>query len=221
MSAHIFQSSKEQLSAVIFDMDGVLVLSSAIHAAAFAEALAPLAVTFDYRDYAGMRTREAIEAIACSNGLTLSSAELEELARQKSAAALRRVQSENPLHPAARQVLEYLYRQYPLALATSASESTVNAVVGGNSLTPYFRCILTGSHCRSAKPSPEIYLKTAGALGVESSTCLVVEDALAGITAAKAAGAVCAAVAGTLPAEQLRNSGADVVLSNLSELMEL
>ncbi len=221
MSTHIFQSWKDQLSAVIFDMDGVLVLSSGIHAAAFAEALKPLSVTFDYPKYAGMRTREAIEAIACSNGLTLSSAELEELARQKSAAALRRMQAENPLNPAARQVLEHLHRHYPLALATSASESTVKTVINGNSLAPYFRCILSAADCRSAKPSPEIYLKAAGELGVKSSSCLVVEDAPSGITAAKAAGAVCAAVAGTLPIEQLRTSGADVVLSNLSELMEL
>lgn len=178
-------------------------------------------MAFDYRDYAGMRTRDAIEKAACAGGLQLSSDDLDHLARRKSAAALRRLKSENPIAPSAREILDRLCPRYPLALATSASDATVEAMIDGNFLRPYFRCILSAAQCRQAKPSPEIYLRAASMLQVHPSACLVVEDALAGIEAAKAAGAVCAAVPGTLPLATLRGSGADLVLSNISELLEL
>lgn len=66
----------------------------------------------------------------------------------------------------------------------------------------------------SGKPAPEGYLEAAARLGVEPSACLVVEDAPAGIEAARAAGAVVVAVATTRPADQL--AAADLVVDDLS-----
>ncbi len=212
---------QRNVRAIVFDMDGVVVDSSAIHAEAFRQALEPLGVVFEYSDYAGMRTREAIEAIASANGVVLSSQRLQELADLKTAMAVERLRRETPLAPQAREVLDRLHRSYPLALATSASEATVRAVIEDNLLKPYFRHILTGADCRNPKPSPDIYLRAAELLGLPPQACLVVEDSMAGITAAKAAGAICAAVSGTVPMSELRRSGADVVLTGISELMAL
>ncbi len=221
MGVNPFDLWKPRLRAVIFDMDGVLVHSSGIHSRAFEEVLKPLGVPFDYSEYAGMRTRDVMERAVRAAGLVMGSAELEHLSRRKSAAALRRLTQENPLAPRSREVLERLSARYPLALATSASDSTVEAMMGGNLLLPYFRHIVSAAQCREAKPSPEIYLRAAQLLDVDPSSCLVVEDAAAGIAAAKAAGAICAAIAGTLPYEALRMSDADLVLTDISELLQL
>ena len=66
------------------------------------------------------------------------------------------------------------------------------------------------------KPDPQIYLKTAEAIGLQASACVVVEDAIKGVQAAKAAGMKCIAVTNSFDAEKL--SEADLVVASLSEV---
>ncbi|MDR2041335.1 MAG: HAD family phosphatase, partial [Tannerella sp.] len=81
-----------------------------------------------------------------------------------------------------------------------------------------FDATVNGLQVTHKKPSPEIYLTAARKLDVAPSHCLVVEDALNGIQAAKAAGMYCLALTTTFDAEQLR--GADLICSDLSEAPE-
>lgn len=205
---------------IIFDMDGVLVLSTPVHEAAFREVFAPFNIDFSYQDYAGMRTRDTIDAIVEANGLDLSTEMRERLARSKTAAAVKRLQTSPPLADYAREVLHFLHTRYVLGLATSASASSVEAVVHATGLNAYFQRILCADDISKAKPAPEIYLRASGLMGLQPRECLVIEDSAAGIAAARAAGAYCAALAGTLSRPQLLCAGADVVLDDLRELMQ-
>jgi sugar-phosphatase len=76
--------------------------------------------------------------------------------------------------------------------------------------------LITADDVRHGKPDPEGYLAAAQRLGVTPNDCIVVEDAPAGIAAARAAGMRCVAVAGTFPPSRLVD--ADVVLPELSRL---
>lgn len=73
-----------------------------------------------------------------------------------------------------------------------------------------------GNKVRHKKPDPEIYLTAAAGLGLNARDCLVVEDALNGVQAAKAAGALCIGLLGSFSEEALKNAGADIVLKDLS-----
>ena len=75
-----------------------------------------------------------------------------------------------------------------------------------------FRSVLTGGDVSRAKPDPEIYQRTFQTIGVDPKLCLVVEDAVAGVTAAIRAGGAVVGVAGTCKETDLSGAGALAVL---------
>jgi len=210
------------LNGLVFDMDGVLLTSSPIHEAAYRQALAALPVRiFDYSRIAGLRTRDGIHAVLAENNILLTDDQVEELAVAKSRIALERIIAENPIAHGARGVLVSLSGRRQLALASSASPETVSTFVDRNELRPLFRCVLHSGNVSSAKPSPEIYEMAASRLGLAPGACLVIEDAVAGIQAAKAAGAVACGIPNTCPADQLEQAGADFIIERLEDLLEI
>lgn len=104
--------------------------------------------------------------------------------------------------------------EWRLGLATSSprkrSEATLSAA--GYS-TDVFEAWITGDDIKRSKPDPEIYQRAALALGVPPRRCVVIEDAVAGVAAAKAAGMMCIAVTHTFPGEKLRE--ADRIVDSL------
>ena len=80
--------------------------------------------------------------------------------------------------------------------------------------------LICGSDVERKKPSPDIYHLAARRVGVDPSGCLVVEDAVNGVLAAKRAGMVCAALTTSFSPEHLRQAGADVVVSGFPALMK-
>ena len=102
------------------------------------------------------------------------------------------------------------------ALASSGSPGNINAVLTALTVETYFDVVVSGDGLPS-KPDPFIFLKAADRLGVIPLNCLVIEDAVTGVQAAKASGMKCIAVTTTNPAKKLAD--ADLVLDNLAELM--
>jgi beta-phosphoglucomutase len=107
-------------------------------------------------------------------------------------------------------------RNLRLAVATSADEvkMIVNLKAAGL-YTGVFNSTVNGLEVARKKPHPDIYLKAAEKLDVEPSACLVVEDAVNGVEAAKASGARCLAVTTSFTAIELAK--ADWIVNNLSE----
>ena len=76
----------------------------------------------------------------------------------------------------------------PRAIATSAPRANVDFTLEHTGIGPYFQTILDDSFVKKGKPDPEIYLKSAAALGLDPGNCVVFEDSLSGVKAGKAAG---------------------------------
>jgi beta-phosphoglucomutase len=76
----------------------------------------------------------------------------------------------------------------PRAIATSAPRENVDFTIEHTGIGPYFQTILDDSFVSKGKPDPEIYLKSAAALGLDPRNCVVFEDSLSGVKAGKAAG---------------------------------
>jgi HAD superfamily hydrolase (TIGR01509 family) len=207
---------------IVFDMDGVLVNSSPIHADAYQEALRGLPIAnFLYSHVAGMRSLDGIRAVLKENSINLPEENVAALAEAKSRIALGRIMQENPLFPGALAVLKTLACRTKLALATSASEPAVNAFLDRNQLRALFQSVVHSGDVRNAKPSPEIFESAIARLGLVAADALVVEDAVAGIQAAKGAGAVACGIPTTCPVIELQRAGADLIIDNLEDLLEI
>lgn len=205
--------------AIVFDLDGVLVNSAPCHRAAFEEILASYGIDgFDYSQFAGWRTRDVVEKVLRDAGRNASPAEIDAASARKSELARERMAACDPIVPGCVDVLRELSgRGYALALASSGSAESVRMFLDSAGVRPLFRSILTGGDVRHAKPDPEIYSVTFEKIGAAPDDCLVVEDAAAGVQAARGAGASVIGVQGTCRPEELIAAGAVHVLSDLRE----
>ncbi len=214
------QRSAPRIRGVVFDLDGVLTDSTPCHRAAFEEVLRPLGISdFEYSHYAGQRTADVVAAEFRRCGVPLDDEAVRVAAERKTMLARANLVAMNPVAEGCRDLLEQLAGTYRLALASSGSYGTVHAFLGVNDLENLFESVLTGEDVTRAKPDPEIYRKSFAALGLAGESCVVVEDAVAGIEAARRAGAAAAiGVTGTCPAAALKDAGAAGVVSRLSEI---
>lgn len=104
---------------------------------------------------------------------------------------------------------------FPQAVASSAPQENIDAIMEGLHLTASFDALVSGS-ALPGKPDPATFLLAAKRLGMRPEDCLVIEDAKVGVQAAKAGGMKCVAVCTTLPASDLRE--ADMVVERLDDL---
>lgn len=79
----------------------------------------------------------------------------------------------------------------PLAIASSSSNADIEKAVSALGIKEHFQALVSGEDCQRSKPFPDVFLKAAKALDVEPESCLVIEDSVSGVKAAKAAEMIC------------------------------
>jgi HAD superfamily hydrolase (TIGR01509 family) len=110
-------------------------------------------------------------------------------------------------------------RGLKLAVASSADRIKVEGNLREIGLPPStFDVLVDGSDVARKKPAPDLFLEAARRLGLDPTTCLVVEDALSGVAAARSAGSRCLAVTTSFPADQLAHAGADWIAPGLDKV---
>ena len=209
--------------AVIFDLDGVLADSepwwNEIDAAFLSEHGVNYRGEF-HREVLGTSYRVTLEFYKKAFGISAST---EEMMRRREEIALDFFANKIGLFPAVTDVLHALRQlQLPLAVGTSSVRACAGPFLERHGLTQFFDVIVTGDEVEHGKPHPDIYLRAAGKLGVTPEACLVIEDALSGIAAAKAAKMRVAAIPDLRFVDRRDYAGkADYVLRNLSEVPAL
>lgn len=203
--------------AIMFDMDGVLIDSNPSHKIAlrqFCEKYGHFLTEEQLRTQIYGRTnRDWITNLFGQ----LSEDVLQQYANEKEA-LFREIYAHDiaPLKGAV-SFIELLHSTgVPKAIATSAPRLNVDFVLQNTGLEPYFDTILDESFVTVGKPHPEIYLKTAAALGFLPENCIVFEDSLAGVQSAKAAGCKVVGITTTHTPEELAHT--DLILPNFSGL---
>jgi len=168
----------------------------------------------------GVSYRLAVEFYKKAFGLSVST---EEMMRRRAEIAIEFFANRVGLFPSAKQALEALRQMnLRLAVATSSISASARPFLERHKLTPFFDVIVTGDEIERGKPHPDIYMRAAEKLGLAPDACLVIEDALSGIAAAKAAQMRVAAIPDTRfvnPREYQKK--ADYVLGGLSEIPAL
>jgi HAD superfamily hydrolase (TIGR01509 family) len=206
-------------AAIIFDLDGVLVDSAAHHRAAWLSLLEELDVTPPREPWRLTIGRPAEEAVALLLGREVSESEARRLARRKREHYVRHARRGTmPVAGVRAFVHELVQREVARAVGTSATRRDAVRLIGAIGLTELFDVVVTADDVDWGKPHPEVYVKAADALGVLADRCLVFEDAVIGVQAARAAGMRAIGVTTSYTAVELIEAGADRAISDFVEL---
>lgn len=208
--------SKRSPCAIIFDMDGTLVETTEADFKAWQRVFRDHGRELSFEDYfplLGRKSQDVVEHV-----LHLKGEEAQENMRRKMYYFEAFIE-ENGLQllPGANGLLEELKSAgIPLGLATSSRQPKMQMVLEKTGLFSFFNTIVTGEMVEQGKPSPDIFMLTAERMGIHPSECVVVEDAVHGITAARTAGMKSVAIVSTHEAAQLKE--AHLVINSYSEL---
>lgn len=193
------------MKAVIFDMDGTLVDSKRIHIDAWQEV---------FRKHGYSVPRKTIENffgvldyyVFCKffkeHGIK---DDPKKWCAQRRRICVEKMKSAK-LFPGAKDILRCIPSGVKVALGTSSTCEEMRAVFSKHDLAGYFRVVMTKEDVKRHKPYPDLYLKIARKLNVKPKDCIVVEDSIAGVEAAKRAGMYCVAVLTSYPASKLRKA---------------
>lgn len=187
------------IRAVIFDLDGVLVSTDALHLAAWRAMAARWGFAFPEEiadQLRGVSRTESLELIlaAADRADDFDAADRERLAAWKNEtyrAQLRSLSPADALPGAARLLAELRARGVKLAVGSSSRNA--RPILDRLGFTPRFDAIVDGNDLTRGKPDPQVFLLAAERLGLPPAACIVIEDAASGVQAALAAG--CAVVA--------------------------
>lgn len=210
-----------RLEAVVFDMDGVLCDSEPFIAEAagrmFAETYGLPVTPEDFRPFVGTGEDRFLGGVAEKYGVTLA---LPRDKRRTYDIYLEIIRGRLQPVPGAKAFVEACRKRgLKLAVATSADRVKMNGNLREIGLPPEtFEVCITGDDIQRKKPDPQIFQVAAARLGVQSTACLVVEDAVAGVQAAKSAGARCLGLTTTFDSARLRLAGADLTARDFTEV---
>lgn len=178
------------IAALVFDLDGVIVDSNAIHVRAWERYLAMHGRPLPPRPDSLIFGRHNDEIVRALFGDHLSP---EQVAAHGAAKEALYREMMRPLlgQRLVPGLVEFLERwsHLPLAVASNAEHANVEFVLEEAGLRRFFRVVVDGQQIRTPKPDPEIYHVVAQQLGVTPQSCVVFEDSPAGVAAARAAGA--------------------------------
>lgn len=205
---------------IIFDLDGVLCFTDQYHYLAWKEVADEIGVYFDENinnRLRGVSRMESISIILERADREYSIEEKKALAEKKNSRYVELLQQmdSSDLPDEVRETLEKLhFKDYKLAVGSSSKNAKL--ILERLGLSSFFDAVSDGTNIIHSKPNPEVFLKAAKYLKLEPHECLVVEDALAGIDAAKAGGMSAVGIG-----EASRYEKADFKIRSFADLLTL
>jgi len=208
------------VKAVIFDWDGTLADTKEAVVRSFQKVLveAGCVVSDEFIERrVGVGTKKTLEEVLEECDVRFDDEMLENLAGEKIRiqANLTEIVS---LFDGAIELLENLQGRIKIALATMSSRKVVAKLLSEKRIGGYFDVVISADEIFKPKPDPEVFLVSATKLGVKPEDCVVVEDSVFGVRAAKAAEMKCIAVSsGAYSGEELQEENPDLMINSLVE----
>lgn len=208
------------MKAIIFDLDGVLVFTDRFHYQAWKQLADDLGIYFDEvinNRLRGVSRMASLDIVLEHTDIAYTQEEKEAFAAKKNEQYRKFLATMTPEDVSAdvRKTLAELKRRGH-RLAIGSSSKNTRFILNQVDLTDVFDAVSDGTNITHSKPDPEVFLKAAEFLKEHPSNCVVVEDAFAGIDAAKAAGMAAIGIG-----EAAAYSKTDVSISSFSELLEV
>ncbi|MDE7182191.1 MAG: beta-phosphoglucomutase [Clostridia bacterium] len=207
------------IKGIIFDLDGVLLSTDEYHYMAWKSIADKLGIYFDKQinnKLRGVSRMDSLEIILGKNN-SFSVTEKEMLAEEKNELYRTYLAELKPsaVEKSVRETLDKI-RALDIKTAIGSSSKNTRYILEKTDLTHYFNAISDGNNITKSKPDPEVFLKAAEYIGLPPSECIVVEDAHAGIDAAKAGGFTAVAIG-----DARTHSQADYKINELKELLKI
>ena len=190
------------IKAVIFDLDGVIVDTANYHYLAWKRLALELGfdLTLDQNELLkGVSRMRSLDIILDLGGIKLSASEKERFANKKNGWFVEFVNEMKPeeIFPGVKDLLRSI-RAQGLKVALASSSKNAPSVIRLLNIQNEFDAVVDGTMIIHSKPDPEIFLLAAKKLGIEPASCVVFEDAEAGVEAALAAGMKCVGIGSAL-----------------------
>jgi len=209
------------MRATLFDFNGVLVDDENVHLEAFREALAPRGIVVSDALYAerylGFDDVGAFRAMLKDAGQEASDAAIAELMAAKSPAYFRRIETALRIFPGAADLVRRRADVGVVGIVSGALRPEIEHALAKMGVADHVSFIVSAEDTKACKPDPEGFVAGLARLPA-GSRVVVLEDSLAGVQAAKAAGLRCVAVTHSYPREDLLGAGADLVVDALVQL---
>jgi len=210
--------------AVVFDWDGTLADSRRVVVASFQKALSEvdceISDTF-IEQRIGIGSAETFREILRSSKTSFDEALIKRLVKLKVRNEIEMSRGIN-LFDGALQLLQSLQGKIKLGLASMNDRAVIEHLLKVMSVKRFFSVVVTADDVARSKPDPEIFLKCAGELKSSPERCVVVEDSVFGVEAAKTAKMKCIAVlTGVHSKEMLEKAGPDLIVDSLTEKKEI
>lgn len=200
--------------AVIWDMDGVIADTAPLHFQAWRETFQKRGVSFTEEDFKfsfGRRNDASIRKIL---GDGVPPDEIEIISKDKEENFRRRIGLDLKPLPGVIELMNLLAEHgFRMALVSSAPKENIRLLTEGLGIDKFFQCTVAAKDVIEGKPSPEGFLLASKKLGVKPERCIVIEDAVVGVVAAKRAGMRCLAVTNTHSRTSLAE--ADIIVDTL------
>jgi HAD superfamily hydrolase (TIGR01509 family) len=214
--------TSKTIEAVIFDWDATLADTRAVIVTSFQQALKKVNINNIPNSY--IERRMGIGAAETFREILLQKTNqpadeliIKRLVEDKSQIQID-LKSHVKLFSGAIDLLEKLQGKVKMGLASMNSKSVIDALIHAKNLEEYFQTVVTGDIIKQSKPHPDIFFKCAQQLNTIPSKCIVIEDSLFGVKAAKAAGMRCIAVTtGVYSKEELEPLEPDIIVTNLEQ----
>jgi beta-phosphoglucomutase family hydrolase len=209
--------SDGKLEAVLWDLDGVIADTGEYHYRAWGDIFKEKGAVFTWEDFMRLFGQRHDTIIRFALGDDIPPDEFEVITERKQQ-EYRRLVADNikPLPGAVELIKSLNEHGIKTAIASSAPLENIDIIIRGLKIEDCFQAIVSGPEVPDSKPSPQIFQLAAKKLEVKPGGCVVIEDAIAGVAAAKQAGMKCVAVTNSHPVSSLKQ--ADLVVASLKSV---
>ena len=208
---------RSSTKAVIWDMDGVIADTAPYHLKAWQQVFRKRGVKFTEEDFRRNFGQRNDTIVRNTLGQGTPQSEIDTITMEKENNFRNGVRQRiKPLPGAISLIKSLAEHRFKVALASSAPIENIRLITTGLGINNYFQSIIAGRDVTEGKPSPQGFLLAARKLGIEPKNCIVIEDAVAGVSAAKKAGMSCLAITNTHPRTSLTE--ADLIVDTLEEV---
>jgi beta-phosphoglucomutase len=212
------------IEAVIFDWDGTLADTKWAVVQAFQKVLVEVGCSVSDRfieRLMGVGTKMTIEEALKTCNIKFNDEQLETLVRDKIESQVALFEKVS-LFEGATELLEELQGRTKVALATMSGRKVIAKLLPEKGLEGCFDVVVTADDVSKPKPDPEVFVVSAAKLGVDPKDCVVVEDSVFGVRAAKEAEMKCIVVpSGAYSKEELQEENPDLIVDTLTEKVKI
>jgi beta-phosphoglucomutase len=213
--------SEKSSKAAIWDVDGTLVDTAELHFQAWQAACREKGRDFTRSDFTATFGQRNPEIIRTLFGERFTPEEIAAFGDRKEIFYRSAASKGVELLPGARRLVEELHRAgLAQAIGSSAPRANLDLILRITGIARFFDTEIRSEDTQRGKPDPQVFLLAAERLGVAPAHCVVFEDAVAGVQAARAGGMKCVAVrcVGHHSEASLRQAGADLVVDTLEQV---